>query len=166
MCLFGLHVICNQNAQLGSLGHHALKCAIDGPRIETHPPLSHEYDKECGWCIHCLKCIAMLCFALCCCQKQILQEALAGRPSPVPTDHPSMADSLNKWPVIIPFGRWPIPLAGGVPQHSEKQPWELYSFQRRITVKAEATCAWQWLSKRSRVRIALGPLPVAVYCFH
>ena len=79
---------------LVSLGHHALKCAIGGPRIKDHTLLSHKHDKGCG-CAHiCLKCIAMLCFALCCCQKQILQEALAGRPSPMPTGHPSVADSL------------------------------------------------------------------------
>ena len=145
------------------LGHHALKYAIGGLGIEYHAPLSHEYDKECGWCIHRLKCIALLSIALCCYQKQILQEALAGRPSPVPTGHSSLADSLNKGRVTIPLGRWPFLLAGGVPQHSKKQPWDLCRLQRRITVKVEATCAWQWLSERSRTRIALGPLPEAVY---
>ena len=27
------------------LGHHAMKCAIDGPRTKDHVPLSHTHDK-------------------------------------------------------------------------------------------------------------------------
>ena len=74
---------------LDSLGHHALKCAIDGPRTKDHIPLSRTHDEGQDWCIHCLNCIAMLCLALCCCQLQILQELSADRQCPVPTGNPS-----------------------------------------------------------------------------
>ena len=56
-----------KNAQLGLLGYHALKCALDGPRTKDHVPLSHKHDKGYGWCIHCLNCIAMQSSVLCCC---------------------------------------------------------------------------------------------------
>ena len=74
-----MHCIPYQKCTLDSLGHHALKCAIDGPKTKDHGPLSHKHDKGCDWCIHCLNCIAMLCLALCCCQLQILQELSADR---------------------------------------------------------------------------------------
>ena len=77
--LIGLHCIWNQSCILGSLGHHAWKCVIGGPRIEAHAPLSHYHDKGHGWCIYALNCAAMLCLALCCCHLQILQEYSADR---------------------------------------------------------------------------------------
>lgn len=54
-------------AHLTPLGHHALKCVIDGPRVGNHTPLSRKHDKECGGANIALK---MLCHALsvlCCC---------------------------------------------------------------------------------------------------
>ena len=84
--VFGVHYIWYQIAQLDIFGHHVLKCVIDGPRAEYQAPFSHEYDKECGWCKHCLKCIAMPCFALCCCQNRFLLTNMAGRLHRVPID--------------------------------------------------------------------------------
>ena len=95
VCLYALHYIWNQNGTLGPLGHHALKCAIGGPRTKNHVPLSHKHDKGCVGAHICLECIAMPCFALCCGQNRILQEDLAGRPSLVPTDQQLVADSLT-----------------------------------------------------------------------
>ena len=88
-----MHYIPYQDAHLIFLGHHAWKCAIGGPRIEDHIPLSHKHDKGCGGAYIGLKCIAMLCLALCCCQLQVLQEFLADRQCLVPTGHRSVADS-------------------------------------------------------------------------
>ena len=105
VCLYALHYIWNRNGTLGPLGHHALKCAIGGSRIKNHVPLSLKHDKGCVGAHICLECIAMPCFALCCCQNRILQEALAGRPSLVPTDQVWMADSLT-------CGWWSFPMAG------------------------------------------------------
>ena len=81
---------------LASLGHHALKCVIDGSRVEYHAPLSLKHDREGGGANSALK---MHCHALSilyCCQNRFLQEALAGRPSLVPTDQIWMAErSIN-----------------------------------------------------------------------
>ena len=41
------------NCTLDSFGHHALECAIDGPRVENYTPLSLKHDKGCS-CKHCL----------------------------------------------------------------------------------------------------------------
>ena len=66
-----------------------------------------------------------------------------GQPAIVSADWPSIVGRwIILWLVTIIHGRWPIPLAGGVLQHSEKQPWDLCSLQRRITAKVEAFCAW------------------------
>ena len=129
---------------LDSLGHHVWKCAIGGLRIENHIPLSHAYDKGCDWCIHCLKCIATSSSVLCCCQLQVSAGRI-GRPAVLGADRQNMfGREHNMWPVTILHGRWPIPSAGGAPQHAEKQPWDLCSLQRSRIVKAEAVCAWQW----------------------
>ena len=119
VCSFGLHFFWNWNCIHGFLGHHALKCAIGGPRTKDHVPWSLRHDKGCVGAYICLKCIAMPCFALCCCQTRILQEDLAGRPSLVPTGH-------HCWPMQQIGGRWSFPLAGG---HSP-QPVVFHSVQR------------------------------------
>jgi len=41
------------NCTLDSFGHHALKYAIDGPRVGNYTPLSLKHDKGCC-CKHCL----------------------------------------------------------------------------------------------------------------
>ena len=70
VCWFALHAshFTSKCAQLGLLGHHAWKCAIDGPRTKNYVPLSHIHDKGLGWCIYGLNCIAMQGSVLCCCQ--------------------------------------------------------------------------------------------------
>ena len=79
---------------LDSLGHHAWKCAIGGPRTKDHAPLSCTHDKRLGWCIHGLDCIAIQGSALCCCELQVLQELFADRQYLVPTGNVLVADSL------------------------------------------------------------------------
>ena len=108
---------------LDSLGHHAWKCVIGGPRIEAHVPLSHKHDKGHDWCIHCLNCISMLCLALCCCQLQVLQAFLAGRQYLVPTGNVLVADSLisSRWPYLAAGGYSTQPVVspnvqGGIPE--------------------------------------------------
>ena len=103
MCI-AFHLI--SKCILGFLGHHALKCAIGGPRIENHVPLSLKHDRGCVGAHICLKCIAMPCFVLCCCQNRILQEALAGRPSILPTDQIWMAESPTNGRWLSCYGWW------------------------------------------------------------
>ena len=67
---------------------------IGGPRIEAHAPLSHYHDKGHEWCIYALNCAAMLCFALCCCQLQVLQTFLADRQYILPTGSKQAADGF------------------------------------------------------------------------
>ena len=43
--LVHVHCIPYLKCTLDSLGHHALKCALDGPRTEDHVPLSRTYDE-------------------------------------------------------------------------------------------------------------------------
>ena len=99
-------------AHFGSLGHHALKCAIGGPRIKYHAPMSHKHDKECGWCKHCLKCIAMPCFALYCCQNRFCRKIWpTGHMKCRPVIHPwpisqSEAGGHSPWPVANPLSQW------------------------------------------------------------
>ena len=85
---------------LGSLGHHAWKCVIGGPRIEAHAHLRHYHDKGHGWCKHDLNGAAMLCFALCCCELQVLKAFFADRQCKVPAGNHFSADSsiLCRWP--------------------------------------------------------------------
>ena len=111
ICLIcALHSI--STCTLDSLGHHAWKCVIGGPRIKGHPPLSHKYDKECGWCIHCLKCIAMPSSVLCCCQTSFCRKIwpaghLKCRSAihMYPMDY-FVAGDHHTWPVTNPFSRW------------------------------------------------------------
>lgn len=61
LCIYSI-LICT----LGSFGHHALKCVIDGPRIENRTPLSLWHDRE-GACAHiALKMHCHALFVLCC----------------------------------------------------------------------------------------------------
>lgn len=93
------------------------------------------------------------------------EEVLAGRLHRVPTgQHRLVEISTNgRWPIL--HGRWQFPLAGGVPQCPESDPWELCHFQRKRAGKTEAACAWWRISEQNRARIALSPLPEAVNCF-
>ena len=118
-----IHVILKRAIRL--LGHHALKCVIDGPRVEGHTPLSPLHDRECVRAYICLKIPCHTLLALCCCQLQVLQEALAGRLNTVPTGQESVADRLKG-------GRWFLSLAGGVctwpvvfPNIHKAYPWTL-----------------------------------------
>jgi len=161
--LCALHSI--STCTLDSLDHHAWKCVIGGPRIEAHPPLSHKYDKECGWFIHCLKCIAMPSSVLCCCQTSFCRKIWpAGHLKCLPAIHcwPMdyfVADDHSPRPVTIPHGRWCSTALReatlGLVQSSEKQ-----NSQSRGSLCMAVT------SERNRARIPLDPLPEAVYCLN
>ena len=70
MCfVLAFHLISKLHTWL--LGHHALKCVIDGPRVEGHAPLSPLHDRECGHAHICLKIPCHTLLALCCCQLQV-----------------------------------------------------------------------------------------------
>ena len=109
------------------------------------------------WVIHMKRCVIGAYIAWNALPCQVLSSAavkpvFAGRygwPAILSADRPAID---GRWiilrPVTIVHGRWPIPSAGGDPQHSEKQPWDLCSLQRSRTVKAEAACAWQWHPRR------------------
>ena len=88
-CAFHLILICT----LDSFGHHALKCAIDGPRVENYTSLSLKHDKGCS-CKHCL--VNALTCSVCPLlqQKSILQEGMADRLSSVPVDYKCLADGF------------------------------------------------------------------------
>ena len=59
--------------KLGFLGHHALRCVIDGPRVEYRTPLSLRNDKE-GGCAHIsCKYTAMPLVVLCCSKTGVWQ---------------------------------------------------------------------------------------------
>ena len=165
VCFYALHFIWNQYARLGSLGHHALKCAIGGPSFKERPPLRHKQDKGCVGTHICLKCIAMPCFALCCFQNSFCRKLWpAGHLYYRPTnywwpraqqmvdDHPDMVGGGSTWSGVI---------------HSVHRAYlgRRAIFRRTEQGKQMQTCAWQWTSERSRARIAPGPLPEAVYCF-
>ena len=91
---------------------------IGGPRIEAHVPFSHYNDKRHGSCIHALNFAAMLCFALCCCELQVLQAFFANRQCKVPAGNQSSADGFS-------LCRWPHTTAGG----NSTQPMVLPSVQ-------------------------------------
>ena len=147
VCLIDLHYIWNQSCILGSLGHHAWKCVIGGPRIEAHAPLSHYHDKGHGWCIYALNCAAMLCLALCCCQLQVLQEYSTDRQCKVPAGNNFFADSFNFVPMAIPHCRWQFHSAGGDPLCPREQSWGFDSLQRSEGRKTEAAYAWRRVSR-------------------
>ena len=152
VCLIGLHFIWHENCTLDSLGHHAWKCVIGGPRIEAHAPLSHYHDKGHEWCIHALNCAAMLCLALCCCELLVLQAFFVDRQYILSTGSKSPADEfiLCRWskftagghsiqPVALPNvqGRSPEVLAAsrgvkegkqGQPMHGGAYPKAIYCF--------------------------------------
>ena len=94
MMCFVLAVHLKSKLHTWLLGQHALKCVIDGPRVEGHAPLSPLHDREHVHAYICLKIPCHTLLALCCCQLQVLQEALAGRLNTVPTGNPSMADNF------------------------------------------------------------------------
>ena len=110
MCLCAFHSILKLHT-LASLGHHALKCVIGGPRVEYHAPLSLKHDREGGGANIALKKHCHALFVLCCWQNRFLQEDMAGRPSTVPIDQTFvadinihgrwMADGLYFWPVTF-----------------------------------------------------------------
>ena len=158
-----VHFILHWKWILSSLGHHALKCAIGGPRIEYHTPLSHKHDKESDWCKHCLKCIAMPCFALCCCQNRFLQTKMAGRLNGVPTDQLLMAESSTngRWP--SEHGRWGFHLVSGDPQCPWSIPWDLCNFQKSRAGETEANLCMMVGFRTETSARALGPLPEAAF---
>ena len=148
--LCALHSI--STCTLDSLGHHAWKCVIGGPRIEAHPPLSHKYDKECGWCIHCLKCIAMPSSVLCCCQNRFCRKIW-------PAGSVECRSAKNVWPRVQFMVDDHFKMAGDDPT----QPVVFYNTQRSnlgscaIFREAEQskqrqTCAWRWISEQTRAR--------------
>ena len=69
------------NCTLDSFGHHALKYAIDGPRVENYTPLSLKHDNKGCSCKDCLvNALPYSVFSLLQ-QKSILQEGMADRPA-------------------------------------------------------------------------------------
>ena len=138
---------------LGFLGHHALKYAIGGLRIENHVPLSHKHDKGCVGAHICLKYIAMPCFALCCCQNRFCRKTwpvdyMERRPTnywwpraqQMVDDHPDMVGGVSTWSVVIHS------VHGAYLESCE-------IFRGAEQGKQRQTCAWWWVSERNRARI-------------
>ena len=116
----GLHCISHQKClQLGLLGHHAWKCAIDGPRTKNYVPLSHIHDKGLGWCIYGLNCIAMQSSVLCCCQTG--SAGTSCRSTSQSADRQSIGGRwTHQQPMTTSHCRWQFYSADGVPQCPER----------------------------------------------
>ena len=153
-------------AHFDSLGHHALKCAIVGPRIKGHTPLSHKHDKRCVGAHICLKYIDMPCFALCCCQNRFCRKTwpvdyMECRPTnywwPIAqqmvNDHPDMVGGVSTWPVAL---------------HSVQRAYlgTYVVFRGAKQWKQRQHVSWQWISGQSKPEHAcIGPSSEAFYCF-
>ena len=133
--------------RLGLLGHHASKCAIDGPRVEGHAPMSPLHDRECVHAhicskkfhaIHCLPSATVNC-RFC----RIFW----------PVGYQECRPTNNLWPICLISGRCPSPLADDVPTRSVLLTSVHISilgacenFQRSRAVQPEATVLWQQVS--------------------
>ena len=78
---------------LGFFGHHALKCVIDGLRVENHTPLSLKHDKEGGCANIALKMHCHAMFALCCSKTVFGQKA---RPPAMGNWSSTMCEALGQ----------------------------------------------------------------------
>ena len=120
VCLCALHLTLKCN--LGSLGYHAPRCIIDGPRTKGHASLSPIHDREHWPCLHMLKIPYHALLVCCCCQNCLLQEFSADRQYRVPTGTIWVADNIID-------NRWLFYTAGGHPS----QPMMFCNAHRRFS---------------------------------
>lgn len=130
LCVF-LHSFDIDLCTLGSFGHHALRCVIDGSRAEHYTPLSLRHDKECG-CTHIFLQIHYPASVSALLQQKEEIAGSSGRSTIQSTDQLSkLADDHYIWPMTIIFGRWPLLLAdhfSACPQGGSEVSWRLAQF--------------------------------------
>ena len=127
MCLHALTLKCN----LGSLGYHAPRCTIDGPRTKSHVSLSPTHDREHWPCINMLK-NPIPCTAACCCCQTIFCRNF------VPTGRKECRPALYVWPIDL-FA------AGG----HHKQPVEVSSSRWHSEEHKEGILGlWEFLERQ------------------
>ena len=114
MCfVLAFHLISKLHTWL--LGHHALKYAIDGPRVAGHAPLSPLHDRENGHAYIALNFLAMHCLPSAAVKNRFCRNIwpaghLYCRPAIhyLPMDlkmvnnHPDMAGENSTWSVMLP----------------------------------------------------------------
>ena len=110
VCLCALHL--TLKCKLGLLGHHASKCAIDGPGVEAHAPLSPLHDRGCVRAYICLRshaihCLSFVAVKIVFCRKFLPTGNIQCQPAicewPIAS---SAADGHSSWPVGISSSRW------------------------------------------------------------
>ena len=133
---------------LGFLDHHASKCAIGGPRIKEHPPLSQKHDKGCVGahiCLefHAIHCLSFVAVKTVFCRKFLPTGNIQCRPAiySVPIAL-SPADGYCTRPVAIPPSRW----CSAMLIEGSLGLWQV--FRKEKTVKTEAVVLWQRVSGR------------------
>lgn len=166
--MFCVHFIWYWSCTLSFFDHHALKCAIDGPRVEGHTPLSLTHDKEGGCTYIALKMHCHALFILCCsktgfCRNRWSVDHLHCRPAThswprapfLVDDQFSLAGDHYSWPVTSHSAQ------GLILEHIR----DFCSFQRCRAVQTEATWVWRWISERNRTCTHSSLFPRPLYCF-